>query len=412
MTLLKSHLLYLFTFSFVCLMPMAMFAQTLDEKVAQLEVETHKKEIDLEQLKLAQIQQNLTQNALPKLSPGEKVIRHPGFALVYAKAHEQPKWVAHIILPDILNHCEERTEFFFQDTSFTEKSVDNGPYANQKPKVFDRGHMAPAADLRWSPEATKMSFVFSNISPQKTTLNQKFWGDLEEWVRAYVRYYESPLYVVTGPVLKSGLKLLSNKEGTVHVSIPEAYFKIAVDLQRKRAIAFLVPQDAKSSDKLEKYAKTIDDIEKATGIDFFTSLNKALENDLESQLNLEIWDVNGTVQDAKPLTLSAADNSKGLFNTLQSKDQLNKQIKVCGKVITVNQSDDDNTIRLTLDQSFEKGISSVTIEGLEWGKASLLPFRAFRGMVIVANGTVKRGFQKRVNIEIQSVNDIQLFNKE
>jgi|GEM_PF-293917 endonuclease G len=410
--MITHHALLFIAALLVCLAPYLAFSQSLDEKVARLDKETKRNETDLEALKLEQIQQNLNKNALPKLNAGEKIIRHPGFALVYAKAHEQPKWVAHIILPDILNDCEERTELFLQDTSFAEKSVDNSPYANQKPKVYDRGHLAPAADLRWSPKATFASFLFSNICPQKTTLNQKFWGDLEDWLRAYVRYYESPIYVLTGPVLKSGLKKLSNKEGTASVSIPEAFFKIAVDLQRQRAIAFLVPQDAKSTDKKEKYLKTIDEIETATGIDFFAGLNKTLENDLESQLNLELWDVNGEVAEAKPLVLSAAQNSQGLFNSLQAKDQLNKPIKVCGKVITVNQSDEDFTIRLTLDQAYEKGISSITVKSSEWGKVALLPYREFRGRVIVAAGTVKRGFQKRVNIEVRAVEDIQLFNNE
>lgn len=389
------------------LLPMAT-AQTLKERVNQQAQFSKQQDSTLEALQLAFIQENLTQFALPKLNAGEKVIRHPGFALVYAKAHEQPKWVAHMILPDILKHCEERTELFLQDTSFAEKSVDNGPYANQKKKVYDRGHMAPAADLRWSPLATNASFYFSNIAPQKTTLNQKLWGDLEDWLRAYVRYYESPLYIITGPVLKNGLDKLVNKEGTASVSIPNDFFKIAVDLKRNRAVAFLVSQDAKSGDKLEKYLKTIDEVEQVTGIDFFVNLENALEDNLERQQSLELWDVNGDIMEVKPLTV---DTMKGIFNSLQAKDKLNKPIKVCGKVISINQSDEDFTIRLTLDQSYEKGISSVTIEGSPWGTAALLPFREFRGMTIVANGVVKRGFQKRVNIQIQSVNDIQLFSK-
>lgn len=390
------------------MLPRIALAQTLEERVQQQTQLTRQQDSTLEALQLAFIQENLTQFALPKILSNEKVIRHPGFALVYAKAHEQPKWVAHLILPDILKLCEARTELFIQDTSFAEKSVDNGPYANQKKKVYDRGHMAPAADLRWSPLATNASFLFSNITPQKTTLNQKLWGDLEEWLRAYVRYYESPLYIITGPVLKSGLKNLVNKDTTARVSIPEEFFKIAVDLKRKRAIAFLVPQDTKSGDKVEKYMKTIDEVERITGIDFFANLDNNLEDNLERQLSMELWDVNGDVAEVQPLAL---DTTKGIFNSLQAKEKLNRPIKVGGKVISINQSDEDFTTRLTLDQGYEKGISSITIEGLEWGKAALLPFREFRGMTVVAQGTVKRGFQKRVNIQIQSVNDIQLFVK-
>lgn len=408
MSVLPKKSFFTLLFCTLAIVPSLLLAQTLEERVNQQVAFSKQQDSTLEALQLAFIQENLTQFGLPKLLSNETVIRHPGFALVYSKIHEQPKWVAHIILPDILKQCEERTELFLQDTSFAEKSVDNGPYASQKKKVYDRGHMAPAADLRWSPLATYASFYFSNISPQKTTLNQKFWGDLEEWFRAYVRYYESPIYIITGPVLKSGLTKLTNKENTASVSIPEEFFKIAVDLKRKRAIAFLVPQDVKTGEKREKFIKPIDDIERLTGIDFFATLSNALEDSLERQLDMELWDVNGDVAEVQPLSV---DTTKGFFNSVQAKGKLNQQIKVCGKVISINQSDEDYTVRLTLDQGYDKGISSVTIEGLPWGKASLLPFREFRGKNIIANGIVKRGFQKRVNIQIQSVTDIQLLSK-
>lgn len=390
--------------------PFMLSSQSLDEKVEQLEASFRQQRLTLEDLKLEQIERDLKKNGLPKRAAKEEVIWHPGFWLSYSETHEQPLWVAHMILPEINEYCAPRSDRFLQDSTLQNLSASNEPYADQKPKKYDRGHMAPAADFRWSPKAMDASFYFSNISPQKSTFNQNFWAQLEVFVRDYVRYYESPLYVVTGPVLKGQMDQLENAEKTEKVSIPSAYFKVLMDLKRNRAIGFLVPQTATSRSKPSKYAMKIDDIEKETGIDFFASFRKKMEDDLESQLDYEIWDVGINPAEATPVTMTPSDNEKGIYNTLQAVAHKGEAIKVVGKVISVTQSD-DGTIRLALDKNYSKGKCSISIEGVPWSLDATLPYRDFRGLTVVADGMVKNGAFGRVDVIISGVGDIQLWNR-
>ncbi len=65
------------------------------------------------------------------------------------------------------------------------------------------------------------------MSPQVAELNRGRWAELEDLVRQYVVRNKSQLYVVTGPVLKPGLKKV---ERSVHkISVPQQYFKVVLD---------------------------------------------------------------------------------------------------------------------------------------------------------------------------------------
>lgn len=45
---------------------------------------------------------------------------------------------------------------------------------------YDRGHMAPAGDMKWSKKAMDESFFMTNMCPQAKTLNTGAWKRLEE----------------------------------------------------------------------------------------------------------------------------------------------------------------------------------------------------------------------------------------
>ena len=60
------------------------------------------------------------------------------------------------------------------------------------------------------------------------------------------------------------------------------------------AIAFLVPHEEglpespKAAD-LQKYAVSVNELEQATGIDFFCNLDDAIENQVEAEKNFDDW---------------------------------------------------------------------------------------------------------------------------
>ena len=81
------------------------------------------------------------------------------------------------------------------------------------------------------------------MSPQLDKFNREKWADLEGLLRGYVYDHpETQLYVVTGPLLNDSLAKI--ERGVNKVSIPNYFYKVALDLKNKKAIAFIMPNAA------------------------------------------------------------------------------------------------------------------------------------------------------------------------
>ncbi len=147
--------------------------------------------------------------------------------------------------------------------------------------------MAPAGDMAFSRESMSESFYMSNMSPQIRNFNGGAWRELEESIRDWAYDFEH-LYVVTGPVLTRGIR---DQIGGNGVSVPDEFYKVILDASRPdlKAIAFLMPNEI-STQALQEYALSIDEVEEITGIDFFADfLEPELEADLESQYDVRLW---------------------------------------------------------------------------------------------------------------------------
>ena len=152
---------------------------------------------------------------IPMMKGDIPIIRHLGYEFQYSEKHEQAFWVAYELTKKETEKAFERTNEFIPDPSVSTGTATVGDYSKSG---YDRGHLAPAADMGWSAQAMKESFYFSNMSPQEPGFNRGIWKKLEEQVRTWAKAYDS-IYVVTGPVLKDGLVQL----GPNGVSIPKYY---------------------------------------------------------------------------------------------------------------------------------------------------------------------------------------------
>ncbi len=322
----------------------------------------------LEDIKLIRLREDLLTTGLPALSPGEELIQHLAFMLVYVEAHEQARWVAHIITPDIFQGREGRTNDFRPDSLIRTGSAVEADYFLKQilPDSsvlydafgYDRGHLAPSADFRWSQRALSESYLYSNMSPQVSDFNRDSWAKLEDMFRAYL--YKNPrtqLFVVTGPVLEADLPVI--ERGIHQVSIPRRFFKVGLDLQNRYAIAFVMP-NAKADAPFAEYARSIDEVETLTGIDFFPQLPDSIEAMLEAQRNPEPMLSFSTEDDVAPIHPSLLQ--RGSFNTTQAALYAgrNEKISVCGTVVSANQSSKGN-IFLNLDRQYPNQVFSVTI---------------------------------------------------
>ena len=219
---------------------------------------------------------------IPAIHKQDVIIKHLGYTLSYNEKHEQANWVAYQLTADETKKKVSRSNDFEPDESVATGSANGDDY---KGSGFDRGHLAPAADMGWSEQSMHESFYYSNMSPQVPGFNRGIWKHLEEQVRQWAIDNQS-IYVVTGPLFSENLPTI----GTNKVSVPRYYFKVLLDYSEPslKAIGFIIP-NASSELSLRVYAVSIDSVEKVTGLDFFPVLPDVEENRIEKTLCVDCW---------------------------------------------------------------------------------------------------------------------------
>ncbi len=223
---------------------------------------------------------------LPTVKNGY-VVNHEFYSLSYDEKNEQAEWVTYYISRKRLNNKRAKRKDWFEKDPLVKTG--SATYKDYKGSGYDKGHLAPAADMAFSVDAMDDCFYMSNMSPQVHNFNGGIWRELEELSRDWARANDK-LYVVTGPIFKDDLGQIGRKN---KVTVPGYYYKILVDLEgpEKKAIGFVMP-NATSNQPVTAYVKTIDEIEEMTGIDFFPELDDDLENELESKVNTAKWTFN------------------------------------------------------------------------------------------------------------------------
>ena len=290
-------------------------------------------------------------------------IDHKAFIFEYSEEHEQAKWEAHIITPDVANLGFARSNDFRVDplvTSGTTDSIDYFHYDGSKPKErryegygYDRGHLAASADFRWSKEALSESYFYSNISPQHPDFNREIWADLEGLLRKYVIDNNVSLAIISAPILTKDLPKI--KQSPNGVSIPEQFIKIVYDATNGRSIAFLMP-NKKLPNPPSYYAMSIDDLEQITGYNYFPNIDDVIEASYkESDWFKESLDGNATPIKQNTLPIKH-------FNTTSAVSQAksNKTIHVCGTVVGTRYSRKGHAW-LKLDKKYPNQVFSIFI---------------------------------------------------
>ncbi len=221
---------------------------------------------------------------LPAFASDDEIVRHDGYVLRYRDQYEQADWVAYPLLAfELTGEAERDRESFKPDPLVEGGSALPTDYSRSG---YDRGHLAPAGDFKFSQRLTRESFYMSNISPQAPQFNRGIWKELEDQVRAWARR-DRGLYVVTGPVLKKGLETIGRQN---EVAVPEQFYKVILycNSPKIRMIGFLMNNEP-SNEPLRSFVVPVDQIERLTGIDFFPFISDDLERKLESTQEVDAW---------------------------------------------------------------------------------------------------------------------------
>ena len=223
------------------------------------------------------LQQVVTNPALE-----EELIYYKGMTVSFNRRLHIPNWVAWELTAHETGGDALREEKFYCDESVI-GCPDTWDYSYSG---YDRGHMAPAGDMKWDPEAMRQTFYLTNICPQAPDLNRGTWKSLEEKCRVRAKN-DSAIIIICGPILTDSI---TEYIGDSRVAVPKRFFKVVLSPYREEpvAIGFIMP-NAKVIGGMQPAAVSVDEVEEATGHDFFSILNDDVENRLESMCNFNRW---------------------------------------------------------------------------------------------------------------------------
>lgn len=203
-------------------------------------------------------------------------LRYEGFNVSFNPAHHQPNYSSWELTREEVDGTGERKSNFRAD-----KDVYCCPtLADYRNSGYDRGHMAPAADMKWSTQAMADCHYLTNICPQDHKVNGGIWNTLENKCRAWAER-DSAIIIICGPVLSD---YMPKTVGQSQVSVPARFFKVVLApfANPPRAVGFIIPNYPVDA-TLESMSMSVDDVEAATGFDFFSALPDDIENFVESR---------------------------------------------------------------------------------------------------------------------------------
>lgn len=230
----------------------------------------------------AEADDKLVMQTSPKGTP-EQILKRTGYVASYNKTTLLPNWVAWHLTAERTEGSAKRSGVdFAEDTEVPEPRATDWDYYNSG---YDRGHMCPAADNKWSKKAMEESFLFTNMCPQNGNLNRGDWNEMEMACRKWAKKY-GDLYIVCGPILYKGKHKTIGKNKVV---VPEAFFKVVLRTgDNPQAIGFIYKNTSGNRPK-DSYVNTVDEVERITGIDFFSSLPDDVEKNVEATADIANW---------------------------------------------------------------------------------------------------------------------------
>lgn len=227
----------------------------------------------------AQLKDTKLQYVTHTFTNNGKEIRN--YSLLYNKDLKVAYWVAYPLSKGYLG-SQGRTDEWAYDPkvpSQYQANIIKGSYTNGR-YDYDRGHQLPSGDRTISKEANEQTFYATNMTPQVgKKFNQSIWAELENKVRGWSSNVDT-LYVVTGVGFNdsNNITYTTDKDGK-KVAVPDYFYKALLKfVDRKtgevRTIAYKMDNQNYADKDFSKYAISVSDLEKLTGLTFFPQISE------------------------------------------------------------------------------------------------------------------------------------------
>lgn len=220
---------------------------------------------------------------IPAHGDDEDIYAYTGHVASYNHQTLTPNWVAYRLTDNDVQGTFKENFPFSRDPKVKGRQASREDYSGSG---YDKGHMAPRADMKWDRQAYYETFFFTNVCPQDHTMNAGSWNELEQRSRRAARRYGT-VYVVTGPIYSSK----SPKTiGKARVAVPDAFFKalLAPDGDDYHAVAFVM-QNAPERQNVRSCAITVDSLENILRRDLYPTLPDKQETRAEATYDWNDW---------------------------------------------------------------------------------------------------------------------------
>ncbi len=205
------------------------------------------------------------------------------FIICYDQERRVPRWVGYALTREDVSHAALTRASsglsFRADTALPRgERAENSDYRNS---LYDKGHMAPAADFTRSREAMKATFVLSNAVPQRHGVNAGLWRELELAARALPET-QGTTWIFSGPVFIGGKPLKTI--GAHQVAVPTHTFKVILCERSdgtRQVFAYVLPNLDQVGSDIVRFAYSVNYVERLTSLDFFDKLPDEEERKLE-----------------------------------------------------------------------------------------------------------------------------------
>jgi endonuclease G len=135
------------------------------------------------------------------------------YEVIYSEVLEQPIWVKYTVKCPNGDASRKGMDFYTVDSVKTSDQMD---YADN---IYDKGHMAPAADFNCTREMLYRTFSYLNCSLQNQDLNRTTWRLLEARERLLANEHKNVTVEITCVFSKTSLKLSTG------ATVPDGYYK-------------------------------------------------------------------------------------------------------------------------------------------------------------------------------------------
>lgn len=194
----------------------------------------------------------------------EIIINKTYITIGYSINYLIPNYVGEKLTHDMIVGPNKREPGFYPDLELPkEYQTKSGQYTKSG---YDRGHLAPAADFKFSKEGMYDSFSMANVAPQWPTLNRQKWQYLEDRLRKLTLKVDT-LYIITGTIVNNPKKTIKG-----NIVIPSYFYKAIWGKKNKKTViscAWIYNNDG----SLNSREMSINDLEKIINRNLFYGMN-------------------------------------------------------------------------------------------------------------------------------------------